>query len=227
MNILSSMLNFLLNRVLGVENRMGGTYLPSGTNINNLTKNHSGWWAYNRSDVSGTFPVTDTYGVIGHIQGTSDNVGMQFLRSNNQGNTNNILYARFKLGGTWGAWQRYVSAARANLTVNWVQNSYLSEEDSALIYAYKKGGYLVLKGNMHFSASIPTGTADVKVASISGWSAIPTSIMCVPAQSGNATLTVTVSTGGDIVISNYSGVNTNGNAWFRFMLTVPCTDGSE
>ena len=40
----------------------GGNYLPFGTDIDNLTKKHSGWWVYNRSDVSGTFPISDTYG---------------------------------------------------------------------------------------------------------------------------------------------------------------------
>lgn len=227
MNILSSMLNFLLNKVLGVENRMGGTYLPNDTNINNLTKEQSGWWVYNRSNVSGTFPITDEYGTIGHIQGTSSNVAMQILRSNGQSYNSTIVYVRYKLGGTWGTWQRYVSAARSDLAVNWVNNSYLSESDASLLYAYKKGGSLFLKGNIHLSSVLPTGTADVKIATISGWNAIPTSIMCVPAQSGNVTLVVNVSTDGNIVISNYSGTNTTANAWFRFMLTVPCAVGYE
>ena len=205
----------------------GGNYLPSGTNINYLTKKHSGWWAYNRSNVSGTFPISDTYGTIGHIQGTSDNVGMQFLRSNYQASTNNTLYARFKLGGTWGSWQKFVSATTTSLTITRVANDYFNATDATYPSAYKKGGFLTFRGNFHLSASMPNNTADVKVATISGWNAATSAIMCVPAQNGNATLLINISSSGDLTISNYSGVATNSQAWFRFMVTVPCADGYE
>ena len=227
MNILSSMLTFLLNRVLGVENRMGGTFLPNGTNINNLTKAQSGWWTYNRTNVSGTFPITDEYGTIGHIQGTSSNVAMQILRSNGQTQANTIIYVRHKLGGTWGSWQRYVNSMGTSLTINRVDNPYFSETDATYPSAYKKGGFLTFRGNFHLSASLPTGTADVKVANISGWNAVTSYTVSIPAQSGNATLLLIISATGDITISNYSGVNTNTNVWFRFTLTVPCAAGYE
>ena len=205
----------------------GGNYLPFGTDIDNLTKKHSGWWVYNRSDVSGTFPISDTYGTIGHIQGTSDNVGMQFLRSNNQASTNNTLYARFKLGGTWASWQKFVSTTRTSLSITRVANDYFNATDATYPSAYKKGGFLTFRGNFHLSASMPNNTADVKVATISGWNAATSVIMCVPAQNGNATLLINISSSGDLTISNYSGVATNSQAWFRFMVTVPCADGYE
>lgn len=230
MNILSSMLTFLLNRVLGVENRMGGTSLPSGTNINNLTKAQSGWWTYDRTEGhshTGTYPTTDTYGTIAHFQGTSSNYAIQILRSNNQGNSNAIIYVRYKVGGTWGSWQRYVNSMGTSLTINRVDNPYFSETDATYPSAYKKGGFLTFRGNFHLSASLPTGTADVKVANISGWNAVTSYTVSIPAQSGNATLLLIISSTGDITISNYSGVNTNTNAWFRFTLTVPCAAGYE
>lgn len=206
---------------------LGGNYLSTRTNINNLGKEDTGWWVYNRNNVSGTFPISDTYGTIGHIQGTSDNVGMQFLRSNSQASSNNTLYARFKLGGTWGSWQKFVSATTTSLTITRVANDYFNATDATYPSAYKKGGFLTFRGNFHLSASVPNNTADVKVATISGWNAATSAIMCVPAQNGNATLLVNISSSGDLTISNYSGVATNSQAWFRFMVTVPCADGYE
>lgn len=214
-------------RISAIQERMGGSYLPVGTNINNLTKDDSGLWVYNRVNVSGTFPVVDEYGTIVHIQGTSSNYAMQILRSNSQGSGNTIIYVRHKAGGTWGIWQRCVSAALETLTINRVSNNYFNATDATYVGASKKCGFLTFKGNLHLSASLPTGTADVKIATISGWNAVAASFISVPAQSGDATLLVHISANGDVTISNYSGVNTNTNAWFRFMLTVPCASGSE
>ena len=203
----------------------GGNYLPSNTNIDDLTKKHSGWWAYSRSDTLGTFPITDTYGIIGHIQGTSDNVAMQFLRSNSQGTTNPILYTRYKMGGTWGAWQRYVNTITTNLTITRTDNSYCNVTDINYLQARKKGGYLSLRGNLHLTTSMPTGTENIQIATISNWQGV-SGFLCVPAQTGNSTLLVSISSSGVVTISNYSGVATNAN-WFRFTFTTPCEDGYE
>ena len=205
----------------------GGNYLPSNTNIDNLTKKHSGWWIYSRSDTSGTFPITDTYGTIGHIQGTSDNVAMQFLRSNTQGATNPILYTRYKIGGTWGAWQRYVSATTTNLTITRIDNKYCTAQDISYLLAYKKGGFLSLLGNLHVSNASTSNVSETNIASISGWNGIPAT-MTLPGQwspSGSRPLFVSVRENGLISIGAYSGLLAAD--WYRFFLTVPCFDGYE
>lgn len=225
MILIKKILTKILESISNIINRMGGNYLPSGTNIDNLTKEHSGWWVYSRSDTLGTFPITDTYGIIGHIQGTSDNVAMQFLRSNSQGTTNPILYTRYKMGGTWGAWQRYVNTITTNLTITRTDNSYCNVTDINYLQARKKGGYLSLRGNLHLTTSMPTGTENIQIATISNWQGV-SGFLCVPAQTGNSTLLVSISSSGVVTISNYSGVATNAN-WFRFTFTTPCEDGYE
>lgn len=203
----------------------GGNYLPSGRNINNLSKYDTGWWAYARSDVDGTFPVSDTYGTIGHIQGTSENVAMQFLRSNNQGATSPVLFARYKMGSTWGAWQRYVSATTTNLTITRVNNSYMDATSVGYLQARKKGGYLSLRGNFSLSASVPTNTAETVVAQISGWNGVSGYLTVAPQNSTYGNLLVCVAADGRFTIANYSGKTCAG--WYRFVLTTPCNDGYE
>ena len=219
----------ILESLLDLSNRMGGTYLPDGTNIDNLTKKHSGWWVYDQSKLSGTFPLATTtsrWGMLKHIQGTSDNNGIQIIRPTIYGQNTIILYIRFKGAKVWGDWHA-LGTYTNRLTITRVSNSYVNATDVSYLSAYRKNGFLTLRGNFHLSASMPNNTADVKVATISGWKAISSSIMCIPAQNGNATLLLNVSSDGDIIISNYSGINTNSQAWFRFMLTVPCADGYE
>lgn len=208
-----------------MNDRLGGNYLPFGTNIDNLSKYDTGWWVYARSDVSGTFPISDTYGTIGHIQGTSDNIAMQFLRSNSQAATSPVLYIRYKMGGTWGAWQSYVSATKTYLVITRTNNSYCNATDIGYLEAYKKGGYLSLRGNLHLSTSMPTGTENIQIATIANWKGT-SGFLCVPAQTGNSTLVVSISESGTIIISNYSGVATSAN-WFRFSFTTPCNNGYE
>lgn len=203
----------------------GGNYLPSGRNINNLSKYDTGWWAYARSDVDGTFPVSDTYGIIGHIQGTSEGVAMQIIRSNSQVATSPIMYMRYKMSGTWGAWQRYVSATTSNLTITRTNNSYCNATDIGYLQARRKNGYLSLRGNLHLTTSLPNNTADVQIATISNWNGV-SGILCVPAQTGNSTILVTITATGVIAIANYSGTATGAN-WFRFVFTTPCNDGYE
>lgn len=209
----------------------GGTYLPAGTNINNLDKKSSGWWAYARSDVSGTFPVSDTYGFIAHIQGTSDNFAMQILRSNNQANSSRIVYVRYKASGVWGVWQRFVSSNRSALSITRVENSYCTANDISLLSAGIKNGFLYLRGNLHLSTNFPTETENVTIAMISGWHAAYNSIICVPAQAGFATLLIQVSDSGEVKISNYSTQPSQSSwtyaGWYRFNLVVPAADGYE
>lgn len=202
----------------------GGTKLSSGTNIDNLTKVDSGWWAYTRSEVSGTFPLSDTYGTIGHVQGIDSNSAMQFLRSGGQSYASSVLWVRFKNGGTWGNWLRYISPVNVNLSISRINNPYCSANDLSELAASKKNGWLHLRGNLRISSAIPNQTMNVHVATISGWTTPRGEYLNVPHRYGEDAIRVTVSSDGKIYISNYSSA-TYGE--FFFSLTVPTSDGYE
>ncbi len=87
--------------------RVSSAYLPAGTNID-TSSIETGVYVYERvasgRNVQGTFPVSDTYGTIFHINGSSTNIAMQIIRSNGSAATTNTVYQRFKVSGTWGEW---------------------------------------------------------------------------------------------------------------------------
>lgn len=214
----------ITNGIDGISDRMGGTLLPSGTNIDNLTKDYSGWWVYSRADVSGTFPVGDSYGTIGHVQGSSPNIAMQFMRSNAQGRDNHVLFARFKMDGTWGAWKRYIDGNTDELEITRIDNNYVNSTAITYLSASKKNGFLTFRGNIQLTATMGTSAHEIGIARISGWSG-RNQLVNVPSQGNAGTLLVNVTTQGTVIISNYSGQACNG--WYRFVLTIPCTDGTE
>lgn len=257
MNVLSSILSFIAekigNVVMGTEaetltgaiaehqsaiadmdtdvtdlmNRMGGSYLPNGANIDNLAKEHSGMWMYSRAETDGTFPLEDSDGTIVHMQGTSSDFATQILRSNYQSNSDSVMYMRYKTNGVWGAWQRYVSANTTYLTITRIDNSYCTAQDISFLLAYKKGGFLSLLGNLHVSNGTTSNVSETNIASISGWNGIPAT-MTLPGQwspSGSRPLFVSVRANGLISIGAYSGLLAAD--WYRFFLTVPCFDGYE
>lgn len=209
-----------------VRNRLGGVYLPAGTNINNLTQEHSGWWAYERAAVSGTFPLSDTYGTIGHIQGTSNNNAMQILRSNNQGRASGAMYVRHKVDGTWGTWKKYVDATTTNLEISRIENSYVNATAATYLSAAKKNGHLTFRCNLQLTSPMPTTAHEIGIARIAGWNAGNTMLTIAPQDgSGAGTLLVNVTSQGTVIISNYSDKACSG--WYRYVLTIPCTDGTE
>jgi len=216
----------VMGSIEDVRNRLGGSYLPAGTNINNLTQEHSGWWAYARDDVSGTFPLSDTYGTIGHIQGTSNNNAMQILRSNNQGSASGAMYVRHKVGGTWGTWKRYVDATTTNLEISRIENSYVNATAATYLSASKKNGQLTFRCNLQLTSPMPTTSHEIGIARIAGWNAGNALLTIAPqAGSGAGTLLVNVTSQGTVIISNYSDKACSG--WYRDVLTMPCTDGTE
>lgn len=216
----------VMGSIEDVRNRLGGAYLPAGTNINNLTQEHSGWWAYARADVSGTFPLSDTYGTIGHIQGTSNNNAMQILRSNSQGSTSGAMYVRHKVGGTWGTWKRYVDATTTNLEISRIENSYVNATAVTYLSASKKNGQLTFKCNLQLTSPMPTTSHEIGVARIAGWNAGNALFTIAPQNgSGAGTLLVNVTSQGTVIISNYSDKACSG--WYRGVLTMPCQDGTE
>lgn len=221
-----STLSDLGDDVTDITNRMGGSWLPEGLNINNLTKAHSGCWVYNRSENDGTYPIEDTYGTICHVQGTSDNIAMQFIRSNAQNAMNRPLYVRYKMNGAWGAWQYFVSADTANLTITRTANSYCSANDLSELAAVKKAGWLHLRGNIRISTAFPRNTSGVQIATISGWSSPRGEYVNVPCESaGGSVIRVTVSWDGKMYIVNSGSSAVSGG--FFFSLTAPIGDGGE
>lgn len=97
----------LNSNVAAVTNKLNGSYLPSGTNIDSLSQSQGGMWCYDRNNVTGTFPLSDTYGTIMFIPGTSTNYAVQIIRSNNSVRTSGSLYIRYRVSGTWGDWMVY------------------------------------------------------------------------------------------------------------------------
>lgn len=207
--------------------RMGGNYLPNGTNIDNLTKDHSGWWAYERATVSGTFPISDTYGTIGHIPGTSNNIAMQFIRSNSQGAVNRVLYVRYKMGGSWGAWQRFVTLGTTPLTITRTSNSYVNAAGMSSCYSYKKGGFLFFRAIIRLSTAMPAGRS-AQIATINGWTA-PVSafenIPCSPYR--NEFMSVSISYDGKLTITNNTSFELTNSGEYVCTISMPCVDGTE
>lgn len=210
--------------------RMGGNYLPNGTNIDTIGREYSGWWVYDRSNVSGTFPITDNYGTFGHIQGTSENIAMQFIRSNSQVSSDHILYIRYKTNGVWDTWQRLVSANPVALPIFRVDNPYCTVTDIAPLSAVKKSGFLWIRGDLWVTNDVPNNGVNYRIATIAGWDALNTIDFTVTNIVHKATILVTISHAGDIFIANRSPQTQPGgsfNGGYPFITCVPCKDGRE
>lgn len=212
------------NAIERATSNTGGTYLPSGTNIDNLTKEDGGWWAYNRDNITGTFPIpADTFGTIGHIPGTSDNMATQIIRSNAQARANSHVFMRFKVDGTWGGWQRYVSADSTPLTITRDSVQYTSFDG----VAFKKSGWLWLRGIVRLTMALPANTG-AQVATISGWKS-PNSVYLTVANPnyGRETLYVTVSTDGKVRIDNFASYEITLGSLLVFTTIAPASNGYE
>lgn len=211
------------NAIERVTSNTGGTYLPSGTNIDNLTKEDGGWWAYERANVSGTFPMPDTYGTIGHIQGTSANMATQIIRSNTQPRADGSMQMRFKVDGVWSDWKRYINVESKNVAVSRLSNAYTTFDG----IAFRKCGFLWLRGIVRLTAAIPAnGGADI--AAMAEWTAPNTVYVTVanPNHNGEA-LYVTVSYNGVVRIDNFTSTPITLGSLFVFTVMAPITNGSE
>ena len=117
-----------LNSQVSTLNNKFSSFLPDGTNIDNW--NTTGFWLYQRTSPrshTGTFPYSDSYGTLIHVQGTSTNVAMQMIRSNSIGKSYSTLYVRFK-DSTWGSWFTFednaLKSGNISVTSGWtVQNN--------------------------------------------------------------------------------------------------------
>jgi|GEM_PF-6441409 len=100
----------LNGKTASIEAQFGG-YLPANTNIDNW--NATGFWVYDRTTYghTGTFPISDSYGTLICVRGTSDNFAMQMIRSNSTSRTDGTLYIRNRTAGTWGSWMKIVATA--------------------------------------------------------------------------------------------------------------------
>lgn len=206
--------------------RFGGNRLPAGTNIDNLDATYSGWWTYNRPDVSGTFILNDSFGLICHAEGADNSNALQILRSGAQTEGNRTVFVRYKHNGAWGSWQNLTNSTLAQMTINLTQNNYCNYSDVTSMYAYRKGGWLWLRGNLHVTYKVPKGTS-AQIGTITGWVAPVSTIISAPERSGKSTLTITVSYDGKITIANYSpDQDVSGSAGnYNFVVMAPSNDG--
>lgn len=206
--------------------RMGGHSLPAGSNIDTLTADYAGWWTYNRPDVTGTFILTDTSGLICHAQGADSNTAMQILRSGAQAAANRTFFVRHKMNGVWGTWQHITNSTPAPMTINLTQNNYCNYNDVTSMHAYRKGGWLWLKGNLHVTYSVPQGTT-AQIGTITGWTAPVSSFVNVPERTGKSVLTITLSYDGKLSITNYSPYQepSGSSGYYNFLIMAPSNDG--
>lgn len=109
--------------------------------------------------------------------------------------------------------------ALSTLSVRRVANSYCDATAISRLAAYKRSGMLFLNGNLGLSASMPTGTEDVTIATITGWNACSYVYQGIPARNGGGTLGLIVTSDGSVRIHNYSGAAVAG--WARFSVCVP------
>lgn len=101
----------LNSKTASLEAKFGG-YLPANTNIDNWST--TGFWVYQREapySHTGTYPISDQYGTLICVRGTSDNFTMQMIRSNSTRRTDGTLYIRNRTAGTWGSWMKIVATA--------------------------------------------------------------------------------------------------------------------
>lgn len=206
--------------------RMGGHSLPAGSNIDTLTADYAGWWTYNRPGVTGTFILNDTTGLICHAQGADSNTAMQILRSGAQGAANRTFFVRHKLNGVWGSWQHITSSTPTPMTINLTQNNYCTYNDVTSMHAYRKGGWLWLKGNLHVTYPVPQGTT-AQIGTITGWVAPVSVPVNVPERTDKGVLTITVSYDGKLSITNNAPYKEpSGNfGYYNFLIVAPSNDG--
>lgn len=112
------------NASISTLNSKFTSYLPTDTNIDNW--NTTGFWLYERGNASshtGTFPISDTYGTLICVRGTSNNFAIQMIRSNSTSRTEGTLYIRYRTAGTWGSWLTYednsISSGTITVSSGW------------------------------------------------------------------------------------------------------------
>lgn len=206
--------------------RFGGNQLPTGANIDTLTQEFAGWWTYNRPGVTGTFILNDTTGLICHAQGADSNTAMQILRSGAQGAANRTFFVRHKMNGVWGTWQNITTSTITPMTINLTNNNYCTYNDVTSMHAYRKGGWLWLKGNLHVTYPVPQGTT-AQIGTITGWVAPVSAPINVPERTEKGVLTITVSHDGKLSITNNAPYKEpSGNfGYYNFLIMAPSNDG--
>lgn len=209
-------------------NNSGGTYLPAGTNIDTIGAEYSGWWAYDRTNVSGTFPVADNYGTFGHIHGPGGGPNaMQIIRSTSQANTSPLMFMRFRTVKGWGAWQRFISCKLTQLTVTTIPSAYILDGGLANTVAFKKNGCLICRCIIDVTQNVYHGVS-FQAGTIANWRAPVKAYASVESNKGAySPLIISVTEDGKIMVrSDASGGEA---AWGTYMCTLvaPASDGYE
>lgn len=207
--------------------KFGGTYLPAGSNIDSLPYEYSGWWGYKRPDVSGTFPVADSYGTILHVPGINREVAMQMIRSTSQANTSPVIFMRFRTGNGWGAWQRFISGKTTQLTVTTIPSAYILAGGLANTVAFKKNGYLFCRCIIEVTQNVFHGIS-FQAGTIANWRAPMTVFASVESSKGaHSPLIISITSDGKIMVRN--GAEGGEAAWGEYICTLmaPTSDGYE
>ena len=109
----------------------------------------------------------------------------------------------------------------STLTITRVENAYCPSASINRLKAYKKGVSLYLLGNLSCDAVATTMSDFVKIASISGWSAIEDCYVTVSAQNDpTKQLVISVGKTGDVFIYNYAGTI---SSFYRFNVCIPAS----
>jgi len=192
------------------------SYLPADTNIDNWTT--SGFWLYGRESPyshTGTFPISDSYGTLICVKGTSANFAMQMIRSNSTSRTEGTLYIRYRTAGTWGSWMTYEDNSNAVNTV--FASSDTSKYTLNDVRLVRRGSIYVLMGEIKCIS--PSTSSNIGIVS-SGMPSVVSGQVFVPAWgSGNASKdAIGVSFGDQGVFLTY------GSAGCYYELCIPMVD---
>ena len=107
------------------------------------------------------------------------------------------------------------------LTINRIENAFISQTNLDRCKAYIKGGMLYFSGNMQLTAG--TTSDFTQIASISGWSALSDTYITVPCQTDvTSALLLQIMSNGTMRIYSAQGVR---SGYYRLFICVPSKSG--
>lgn len=173
------MSTFVNGSIEDLQNRFGG-YLPTNSNIDNLTAEFNGFWLYDRTSEyshTGTYPNDGNTGWIEHKQSTSSGYATQMLRADS--NTSERIYIRYKVNGTWGSWNAYLPANR--ITVKTIFQDYEYNGTTANGWEYINKSIVVPSGHLYLTR-IDASYASGRPIGIGVHTAVNTSGTIIPSR---------------------------------------------
>lgn len=107
----------------------------------------------------------------------------------------------------------------SGLTLTRTTNNYVNATNFNRLSARKIGKLGLLFFNLQFSTSMPTGTNETVIGTLTGATIARQVLQTIPSQSNNATIMLDITTAGNIMVSNYSGTATGTN-FFRAVVPI-------